>query len=249
MRYLKTNTATRLTVGPFYDKTDGVTPETALSVTSCTVTLTVDTAGVPTLVLNANPTASGGSNDMVHVTSDVAGYYDLELTAAQLNYLGNASLAITDAATHCPVFHELCILPAKVYDSLIGGTDNLEIDAVQIMGAAVSTSTAQLGVNVVSSGTAAGVTAMKKNTAKANNMVYMELSATGPATAKTVTIQISKDGAAFANIAFGTGTATEVSNGWYKFDLSATELNADVVALKATATACVQKGVTIYTQV
>jgi len=116
------------------DKTDGVTPETALTVTSCKLTLMVDDANVPTLVLDVAPTASGGANDMVHVTGDDAGFYDLELAAANVNYLGRAMLAITDAATHCPVFHEFMILPAKVYDSLVLGTDNLEVDDIQING-------------------------------------------------------------------------------------------------------------------
>lgn len=141
MRFLKTNTAVRVTVGPFFDKTDGVTPETALTVTSCKLTLMVDTGDVPTLVLDTAPTASGGSNDMVHVTGDDAGFYDLELAAANVNYVGRAMLSITDAATHCPVFHEFMILPAKVYDSLVGGTDNLEVDTVQWLGTAAATPT------------------------------------------------------------------------------------------------------------
>lgn len=135
MRLLRTNTATRVTIGPFYDKTDGVTPEIALTVTNCQLTLVVDDAGVPTLVLDAAATASGGDNDMVHVTSDAAGFYDLELTAAQLNYLGRAMLAITDAANHCPVFHEFMIIPANVYDALVLGTDYLQADSVQVEGA------------------------------------------------------------------------------------------------------------------
>lgn len=126
MRFLRTNTAVRVTVGPFLDKTDGVTPETAITVTSCKLTSTVDDANVPTLVLDTAPTASGGSNDMVHITGDDAGFYDLELAAANVNYLGRMMLAITDAATHCPVFHEFMILPAMVYDSMILGTDDLD---------------------------------------------------------------------------------------------------------------------------
>ena len=126
MRYLRTNTACRLTVGPFFDKTDGVTPEIALTVTSCLLSFMIDVANVPTLIIDAAPTASGGSNDMVHVTSDAAGFYDLELTAAQVNYLGRGVLAITDAATHCPVFHEFMVVPAQVYDALFLGTDDLD---------------------------------------------------------------------------------------------------------------------------
>ena len=141
MRFLKTNTATRVTVGPFLDKGDGITPETAITVTSCKLTLMVDDGGTPTLVLDAAPTASGGNNDMVHVTGDDAGFYDLELAAANVNYVGRAMLAITDAAVHCPVFHEFMILPANVYDSLVGGTDTLQADVTQWLGTAAATPT------------------------------------------------------------------------------------------------------------
>ena len=189
MRYLKTNTATTITVGPFLDKTDGITPEVALTATNEKLTMVVDNAGSPVLAIDANATASGGSNDFVHVTNDDGGYYTLELAAANVNYLGGALLSITYATDHCPVFHEFTILPAQVYDSLIAGTDLLDANASQLGGttqtgrdvgasvllssgtgtgqvtltsgrvnadlthiatAAVSTSTAQLGVNMVS---------------------------------------------------------------------------------------------------
>lgn len=144
MRFLKSNTATRVTVGPFFDKTDGVTPETALTVTSCKLTLMVDDAGVPTIVLDVAPTASGGSNDMVHVTGDDAGFYDLELAAANVNYVGRAMLAITDAATHCPVFHEFTILPARVYDSLFAITGQAPTFGIVDQGTAQSATASTL---------------------------------------------------------------------------------------------------------
>ena len=34
MRFLRQNTAVRITVGPFLDKTDGITPEVALTATN-----------------------------------------------------------------------------------------------------------------------------------------------------------------------------------------------------------------------
>lgn len=132
MRYLRTNTATRVTVGPFFDKTDGVTPETALTVTGIKLTFMVDTGGVPTLILDTNPTASAGANDMVHVTGDDAGFYDLELAAADVNYLGRAMLALTDAANHCPVFHEFMIIPAMIYDSVFLGSDRLDVNVTHV---------------------------------------------------------------------------------------------------------------------
>ena len=126
MRELRTNTATRITVGPFVNVTDGITPEVALTVTGCHVTLIVDTAGVPTLVLDTAPTASGGSNDMVHITGDDAGMYDLELAAADVNYLGRAMLAIVDDDVHLPVFHEFSIVTANWYDTKYS-TDQLDL--------------------------------------------------------------------------------------------------------------------------
>jgi hypothetical protein len=115
----------------------------------------VDDGNVPTLVIDAAPTASGGNNDMVHVTGDDAGFYDLKLTAANTNYLGRAMLAITDAATHCPIFHEFMILPAVVYDAMVLGTDNLQVDTVQVTGTAQTSR--DLGASVLlSSGTGTG---------------------------------------------------------------------------------------------
>lgn len=133
MRFLKTNTATRITIGPFLDKTDGITPEVALTVTSEKLTFMVDDGGVPTLVLDTAPTASGGANDMVHITNDDAGFYDLELAAANVNYLGRAMLALTDAANHCPVFHEFMIISAQAFNALCG-TGNFSVDVIAISG-------------------------------------------------------------------------------------------------------------------
>ncbi|GAH60534.1 unnamed protein product, partial [marine sediment metagenome] len=72
-----------------------------------------------------------------------------------------------------------------------------------------------------------------KNVALNNLMFTMVLSADGrsPATGKTVVAQISKDGAAFVNCALA---VAEVSSGWYKINLQAAEMNADIVALKFT---------------
>jgi hypothetical protein len=252
MRFLRTNTAIRLTVGPFFDKTDGVTPETGLTVTSCKLTLMVDDGNVPTLALDASATASGGSNDMVHVTGDDAGFYDLELTAANLNYVGRAMLAITDAAAHCPVFHEFMILPAMVYDALVLGTDTLHADAQQWLGQTIAAvDTTGYPKVTIKSGTGTGeinLTSgavpikgnLKKNTAHAAFPFIMTATdaegVSTPATGKTVTVTRSIDGGAFAG---GTlGSVTEVAAGIYVVDFGAGDLNGNNIILRATATAC-----------
>ena len=115
MRYLRTNTATRVTVGPFYDVTDGITPILDITAANCHLTLIVDTAGVPTLVLDITPT---GANVMAHITGDDAGLYDLTLAQGNVNYLGRAFMAIVDDDVHLPVFHEFSIVNTTWYDGM-----------------------------------------------------------------------------------------------------------------------------------
>lgn len=73
-----------------------------------------------------------------------------------------------------------------------------------------------------------------KNVAVAAFMFYMEDTNGAALTGATVSTFISKDGGAFA--ATATATATEVSSGWYKVALTQTEMNADEIAFRATAT-------------
>lgn len=87
--------------------------------------------------------------------------------------------------------------------------------------------------------------AYKKAVAVTAFAFYMELTAGGPGTGLTVTAQISKDGGAFATLA---GAVTEISAGWYEVDLSGTEMNADEIAFKATATGANQRNLKIRTQ-
>ena len=119
MRYLRTNTATKITVGPFVDVTDG-TPELAITPANCHLTLIVDVAGVPTLVLDTTPGDGDPDtdNDLIHITGDDAGFYSLELTAANVNYFGRAILAVVDDDVFVEVWHELSIVNQNWYDSM-----------------------------------------------------------------------------------------------------------------------------------
>lgn len=89
---------------------------------------------------------------------------------------------------------------------------------------------------------------IKKNTALAGFAFLMVLSADHitPATGLTVVVQRSIDGAAFGN---ATNTpATEVSDGVYKIDLSAADLNGNVVTLKMTSGTADQRTIVIATE-
>lgn len=65
-----------------------------------------------------------------------------------------------------------------------------------------------------------------------------------PVTGKVVTVTRSLDGAAFASV----GTATEVANGGYEIDLAAADMNAATVMLRATASGCHDKFISIVTE-
>lgn len=75
-----------------------------------------------------------------------------------------------------------------------------------------------------------------KNFAYSNFMVYMVLSSDHltPATGKTVSGTVSKNGGAFGALS---NSVIEVSNGWYKVTLAAADINGTEIALTFTATA------------
>jgi len=125
MRFLRKNTAVIITVGPFYDKTDGVTIENALTITNERITLTADTddGAAPTLILdNITGATAATANDLNYITGGDAGLMQMELAAADVNRLGRMFLSITDAANHVPVFHEFMVLNAALYDALFATT-------------------------------------------------------------------------------------------------------------------------------
>lgn len=233
--FLKQSTAATIKIGPFKDATDGDTDETGLTISQADVRLS----------------KAGGNmaqkSESTSCTHDEIGVYDCPLDATDTNTAGLLQVDVHESGA-LAISDTYAVLPTNIYDSFFS-SDKLQVDLTQISGAAVDADTAQLGVKVVTSGAAAGVTGYKKNTAVTAFMFYMELTAGGPATGKTVAVQISKDGGAFANVTDGSGTATEVGSGWYQVDLTNTEMNADEVAIKATETDCNQRNIKIRTQV
>lgn len=222
MRYLRQNTATIVTVGPFYDKTDGVTIETALTITNERISMTVDAndGSAPTLVLdNVTGATSGTSNDLNYIANNDAGLMQIELAAANVNYLGRAMLSITDAANHVPVFHEFTILPAVIYDAMIAGTDLFDVSVTQIAGSAVDAAAAQLGVNVVNwkGSAAAAMTgdAYARLGAPAGASVSADVAAvksdTGAVKTKTDYLPSATAGAAGGVFIAGSNAATSVT--------------------------------------
>jgi hypothetical protein len=119
MRLLKQSTTLTLNIGPFVDSSDGATPETSL-------------AGSMTVKLSKNGAALAARNSATAITHDADGYYRVELDGTDTGTVGQLRATVTASATHLPVFEDFTVLPANVYDSLISGTDALQVDAIEI---------------------------------------------------------------------------------------------------------------------
>lgn len=138
MRFLKQNTAVKVTVGPFIDKTDGLTPKLTLTVANLVGSICYDDDDdTASHVTHFHPAASGSDNDMIVSPAAETGLWELELSAANTNFTGRMMLCLTDAAQICPVFHEFQVLKADVYDSLFCGTGptatTLAVNMTQIL--------------------------------------------------------------------------------------------------------------------
>jgi hypothetical protein len=121
VRKLKQSTAISVTVGPFFDDTDGKTPETALTVTGWTCTLFKGTSNSSLTI-----TASGGDNDAAHIA---AGRYSLELTAGNTDTLGHVVLEIADAnARQVTEYFEVCDPNAWDYWFNTGEVKGVDLD-------------------------------------------------------------------------------------------------------------------------
>lgn len=114
------------------DQTDGFTPETGLTVSQADIRLSKNGGNF------AQP------NDASGATHDELGLYSTQLNATDTNTLGTLVLAVYESSAARPVYHEFTILPANVYDSLIGDSDTLEADVSQIEGTDLSGTGGQL---------------------------------------------------------------------------------------------------------
>ena len=133
---LKTNTACIIAVGPFLDKTDGVTLKNSLTISNEKITLIAitDDGNAPTLILdNITGATSGTDNDLNYISNQDAGMMQIELSAANLNRYGKMILIITDAANHVPVFEYIQVVSAQYWDAKYG-TGNFSADAKAISG-------------------------------------------------------------------------------------------------------------------
>lgn len=126
--WLKQSTASQeIPLGYFLDSTDGDTEETALTIANTDIKIWKTGA---TTLANKN---SGGAT---HISN---GIYYCTLDATDTNTLGPMVVFVHESGALATKV-ECLVLPANVYDSLVGGSDNLQVDTTQWLGTAVTLS-------------------------------------------------------------------------------------------------------------
>jgi hypothetical protein len=124
MRFLKQSTATTLLLGPFLDETDGKTAETALTISQSDV-----------LLWKEGGTTLAQKNEATSCTHRSNGLYTCPVNATDTNTLGTLVVSVSESGA-LPIRLDYEVLPANVYDSLVLGTDLLQIDVEQVDGSA-----------------------------------------------------------------------------------------------------------------
>ena len=125
MIYLRQSTASQeIPLGQFLDSTDGDTEESGLTIANTDIKLWK--SGATTL-------ASKNSGGATYISNGV--YYAV-LDATDTNTLGSMVIFVHVAGA-LAVRLECVVLSANVYDSMIAGSDNLQIDVATIWGEAL----------------------------------------------------------------------------------------------------------------
>ena len=108
---LKQSTSVVISLGPFLDKTDGVTLETGLvsALDHASTGILLSKNGGTLTIRHATVTAS---------TYDAHGCYKVTLDTTDTGTLGTLRAIYTDAATCLPVWMDFNILPAAMWNSL-----------------------------------------------------------------------------------------------------------------------------------
>jgi len=120
-------------------------------------------------------------------------------------------------------------------------TSDVPVSIMVTTTAADLTDSVRLGLSALPN----GPMQVKKNQALNSFMFPMFDTSGNPKTGLTITSQRAIDGGSFAGT---TNSATELSNGWYTLNLSASDLNGTVIALRFSSSGALDTDYTLITQ-
>lgn len=119
MVIIEQSTTITIQLGPFLDEDDGKTAETGLTISSTDV------------YLSKNGAAFANPNDANAATHDASGWYRKQINTTDTNTLGRLVVMVHESGA-LPVWREFMVVPSNVWDSLVGGTDKLQVHADEI---------------------------------------------------------------------------------------------------------------------
>lgn len=233
----------------------GGTLQTANDVGADVDAILVDTAEIG--AAGAGLTEAGGTGD--HLTAINLPDQTMNITGDITGNVSGSVGSVTGAVGS--VTGAVGSVTGNVGGNVAGSVGSLATQAKADVNAEVDTALSDAGVNTTrlaeldAANLPADIDQIKadlpsrptKNVAL-SNFPFLMVDATDlntPETGLTVTATISKDGGAFAAC---TNAVSEISNGLYKITLTSTEMNADVVILKFTATGAAQRTIVLLTQ-
>lgn len=213
MPFKPVDTAIRVLIGPAIDDSDfKVREETiAFGAGGMEVDVVMEKADGTVTTTAVTPTESGaGVYDWVHTDQ---GYYTLELPASGGGDYNNTEEGILTVVVYVTGVLPMRsasydVIPVKVYNSLVKGSDNLEVDQVELLGTAVA---AASGYQKISSGTGTGQISLSSGRANAD-VVYIGGAALSTSTAQLGVNVVNLGGSAvqaasgYQKISAGTGT-------------------------------------------
>lgn len=226
-------------------------------------------------VQDSSSTTGAGLTGLVFNTSSLTGYYyregagsatSITLATMTLGTWATGGFVVIDG-TNMPGCYQLGIPNAAIASGaksalvMLKGATNMapvvleiELTAFDNQDAVRAGLTALPNANAAATGGLATVDStnsvkiqapIKKNTALSNFPFQMVDSSGAPLTGLTVAGQRGIDGAAFGST---TNSPTEVSNGWYKINLAAADVNGTVIALRFSAGGAADTDLTLFTQ-
>lgn len=134
MRDLRQGTAITVPIGPFVDSTDGVTLETALTLSPSDIQLSINNA------------ALAAKNNATTATYDAGGMYRISLgSTVDVATAGPLRIIVAESGA-VPVVEDFRVLPATAYDALYAG-GTIGIDAAGVR-AAVGLASANLDTQI-----------------------------------------------------------------------------------------------------
>ena len=138
MRFLKADTSVVVRIGPAIDISDGYTCLATLDISTADYAILTESGGADTDI--SGNTWAAATLESTSPETAITGWYDLTLTAGQLDTEGPVTVAIYDVSLCLPIFAHFHVLNANVYDSLFAAatTDYLDVNVRQVSDDATS---------------------------------------------------------------------------------------------------------------